>query len=54
MVAGRRVAELELRIALSHLVQNFEVQYPGHDSIEFEQRLFIVPNKKVDLAFIDI
>ena len=54
LAIGRRVAELELHIALAHLMQNFEIYYPRQDGIDFEQRLFIVPSRRVDLAFNDI
>ena len=48
------MAELELHIALAHLMRNFEIHYPGPDNIDFEQRLFIVPDRKLDLAFVDL
>lgn len=52
--AGRRVAELELHIVLAHLMRNFEIQSSGESSIDYEQRLFIVPDRQVDLAFVDL
>ena len=54
LYVGRRVAELELHIVLAHLMWNLEIQSSGQDSIDHEQRLFIVPDRQADLAFVDL
>ena len=51
---GRRVAELELHIALAQLIKNFRVEYRGEKPMDYIQTLFLVPDGRLDLAFVDL
>ncbi|XP_011405733.1 PREDICTED: cytochrome P450 27C1-like [Amphimedon queenslandica] len=56
MCIGRRVAELELHIAIAKILKNFNVSYAtGPDTkMDFVMKLVIVPEKQLDLVFSDI
>lgn len=51
---GRRVAELELHIALAQLIKNFRVEYRDEKPMDYIQTLFLVPERRLDLAFVDL
>ena len=51
---GRRVAELELHVALAHFMRNFRLEYSGTEPIGFTQKLFVVPDRQLDLTFVDL
>ena len=52
--AGRRVAELELHIALSHLIRNFELEYLDNSPMGYIQKFLLTPEKPIDLSIQDI
>ena len=52
--AGRRVAELELHIALSHLIRNFEMEYLDKSPIGYIEKFLLIPEKPMDLSMKDI
>lgn len=54
MCAGRRVAELELHIAVSQIVRNFRLVFSDHTPLRMKLRLFLVPDRAVNLAFVDV
>ena len=51
---GRRVAELELHIALSQLIRTFKVEFRDDKPMDYVQNLFLNPERRFDLAFIDL
>ena len=48
------MAELELYIALAHLMKNFRVDNPTKAEVEPMQKLFLVPEHQLDLTFSDL
>ena len=52
-MTGRRVAELELHIALAQIVRNFRLVFPDSTPVRMKLRLFVIPDRAVKLAFID-
>ena len=50
---GRRIAELEMHIALAHLIRNFKLEYREEQPLNFVQKMFIYPERQMDLAFVD-
>ena len=53
-IIGRRVAELELHIALSQLVKNFRFDFRDDEPLNFIQQIFVYPERQMDLAFTDL
>ena len=51
--AGRRIAELEMHIALAQLIRNFKLEFRDEQPLNFIQKLFLHPERRMDLAFID-
>lgn len=50
---GRRIAELEMQLLLSRLMQQYEVVLdPGMGEVKSLSRIVLVPNKKVSLHFV--
>ncbi|XP_051010034.1 sterol 26-hydroxylase, mitochondrial [Acomys russatus] len=50
---GRRIAELEMKLLLSRLIQQYEVVLaPGMGEVKSVARIVLVPNKKVSLRFL--
>ncbi|XP_028914266.1 sterol 26-hydroxylase, mitochondrial [Ornithorhynchus anatinus] len=50
---GRRVAELEMQLALSRLVQRYEIRpAPGLGEVKAIARIILVPHKPVSLTFL--
>jgi len=54
LTAGRRVAELELHIAMAHIMQNFRVEYPETTPVDIVQKFILAPDRPINLAFIDL
>ena len=50
---GRRVAELELHIALAHLMRNFRVEYPAESPLGYIIKHTLVPDRRMDLKLMD-
>ena len=50
---GRRIAELEMHIALAQLIRNFNIEYRDEQPLNFIQKLFVYPERQMDLAFVD-
>lgn len=51
-VTGRRIAELELHIALAHIMKNFKVEYPENTPMDYIENFFqVVPERKINLVF---
>ena len=48
---GRRVAELELRIALAQLMRKYRVDYLDEKSMGHVQHFFVKPDRQMDLVF---
>ena len=48
------MAELEMHIALAQLIRNFRIDYRDDQPLDFEQRLFVYPERRMDLAFVDL
>ena len=49
---GRRVAELELYIGLSHIVRSFQLS--SEEDVRLTQRMLFVPDKPINIAFVDL
>lgn len=50
---GRRIAELEMQLLLSRLIQKYEVALaPGMGEVKSLYRIVLVPSKKVSLRFL--
>ena len=54
LCTGRRVAELELHIALSQLIRTFGVEFKDDKPMDYVQNLFLMPERRFDLVFIDL
>ena len=48
------MAELELHIAVSQIVRNFRLVYSDPAPIRMTLRLFLIPDRAVNVAFIDV
>ena len=54
-VTGRRIAELELHIALAHMMKNFKVEYQEDTPMDCIEEVFqVVPDRKINLVFKDV
>ena len=54
-VIGRRIAELELHIALAHMMKNFKVEYQEDTPMDYIEEVFqVVPDRKINLVFKDV
>ena len=51
--SGRRVAELEMHIALAHLMKNFKLEYTDKSPMDVTVKLFVVPERQLNVAFKD-
>ena len=47
------MAELELHIALSHLIRNFEIEYLDKSPMGCIEKMFLIPEKPMDLSMRD-
>ena len=54
MCVGRRVAELELHIALARIISSFNVSYTDTTPIDIAVKLFLIPKTSLNLKFDDI
>ena len=54
MCVGRRVAEIELHIGLAQIMKSFNIGFPEELAIEAVQKLFTVPERKLNLSFQDV
>jgi len=54
MCIGRRVAELEMHLLTARLIQNFSLEPITDEPIQIATRGLLVPEKSVDVKFIDI
>ena len=54
LTAGRRVAELELHIAMAHIMQNFRVEFSESVPVGIVQKFFLTPDRPINLAFVDL
>ena len=52
--AGRRVAELELHIAMAHTMRNFRVEYPENIRVGIKQMIVLTPDRPLNLTFVDL
>ena len=48
------MAELELHITLSHLMKNFQFANPSKEEVEPMQKIFLVPERQLNMFFNDI
>ena len=49
---GRRVAELQIHIAVAQLMKNFRVEFRDDHPVGYVQQILIYPDRRMDLAFI--
>ena len=54
LTSGHHVAELELHIAMAHIVQNFRVEYPETAPVGIVQKFFLIPDRPINLAFVEL
>ena len=50
---GRRLVELEMQIALVHIIRVFQLTY-HEEELGMKQRLLNVPDRSVDITFDDL
>ena len=50
--AGRRIAELELRIALAQLMRKYRVDYLDESPMGYVQNIDLKPDRQLDIAFL--
>ena len=51
---GRRIAELEIHIALAHIIKNFEVGFLDKMPLDIKVELLNNPNRAMSLSFRDL
>lgn len=51
---GRRLAELELNIALSQIMNSFKVEFTEAEPVEYIIKILLVPDRPVNLTFKDL
>lgn len=54
MCIGRRIAELEIHIALTQIIKHFEVSFPDKMPLGIKEELLNVPNRPMNLIFKDL
>jgi cytochrome P450 len=54
MCIGRRVAELEVHIAIAQIIKKFNIEYPDPTPIDYILKGVLVPRKQFNLIFKDI
>ena len=42
-----------MHIALAHLMKNFKLEYTDKSPMDFTVKLFVVPDKQLNIAFTD-
>jgi len=54
-VTGDRIAELELHIALAHMMKNFKVEYQEDTPMDYIEEVFqVVPDREDKFFFKDV
>ena len=48
---GRRVAELEIHIALAHIIRTYTVEYLEKEPMDYIQHFLVKPERQLDLVF---
>ena len=51
---GRRLAELELNIALSQIMKSFRVEFNEKEPIGFDIKFLLLPDRQMNLVFRDL
>ena len=54
ILTGRRIAELEMYIALSHIMKNFNVEFPEEAPMDYILKSLIIPERQLNLIFRDL
>ena len=54
ILTGRRIAELEMYIALSHIMKNFSVEFPERAPMDYILKGFLIPERQLNLIFHDL
>lgn len=54
MCVGRRVAELELHIALARIIGSFNISYTESTPIDIALKFLLIPKTSLNLKFEDI
>ena len=54
MCIGKRFAELEIQVAVTKLLQNFQIEWAADYDLETFTELIITPTKPLILKFVDI
>ena len=54
ILTGRRIAELEMYIALSHIMRNFSVEFPEKAPMDYILKGFLIPERQLNLIFLDL
>jgi len=52
MCVGRRIAELEMHLLLTRILQQYKVLYPHNEDVQPENRGGVVPDRDVRVKFI--
>ena len=54
ILTGRRIAELELYIALSHIMKNFSVEFPEKAPMDYILKVLLIPERQLNLTVHDL
>ena len=54
MISGRRIAELELHIALAQVVRSFQLSYPSGEDVHLKQKMLNMPDRPINITFADL
>ena len=54
MLTGRRLAELEINIALAHVMNNFRLEYPDKEPMGYIHSFLLIPEQQLNITFNDI
>ena len=51
MCIGKRFADLEVQMAVAHIVKNYRIEWAGERPLGVRWRLFYGPDQPIDLRF---
>ena len=51
--SGRRIAEMEIQIALAHILKAFKLEFPEKEPLGYVQKFLTKPDRQMDIVFKD-